>query len=402
MPVYRLRRVRLRSEPRRFRRRTTRRDILLAVNGEASPARGNPARYRAGFRTFSPEVGGTGFVPRSGASCGAVTGAPTRERVIDARFLGASLSQAVMPHGTVGSVTLPRPVGRVPVLTNDANPAVGCRTDPWEPTPGNTRDASFSASRTPAQVPRADATLANVYETACTKHLGFGEQSSAVAQHRVGFTPAVNGGILSLIKDSGGSLENDGDYSIDLLRQGGSDQGPDSHDSTNELKVHVVPAYDSVHQPSEPYATKTYDALDIFADEFNVDVTHEIHIGYWTAASTGKDTYDIIDTLEYQDPFLNYDWEVVTGWVDEMNNNGVANRDGYYSVNACITNNGVDWDHERIVQHEISHNFDAPDRGTLGYEHEKCIMNYEYAYRGIDYWCSEDNYIVDVNINHED
>jgi hypothetical protein len=212
----------------------------------------------------------------------------------------------------------------------------------------------------------------------------------------------VNGGILSLIKDSGGSLENDGDYSIDLLRQGGSDQGPDSHDSTNELKVHVVPAYDSVHQPSEPYATKTYDALDIFADEFNVDVTHEIHIGYWTAASTGKDTYDIIDTLEYQDPFLNYDWEVVTGWVDEMNNNGVANRDGYYSVNACITNNGVDWDHERIVQHEISHNFDAPDRGTLGYEHEKCIMNYEYAYRGIDYWCSEDNYIVDVNINHED
>jgi hypothetical protein len=201
---------------------------------------------------------------------------------------------------------------------------------------------------------------------------------------------------------SGGSLENDGDYSIDLLRQGGSDQGPDSHDSTNELKVHVVPAYDSVHQPSEPYATKTYDALDIFADEFNVDVTHEIHIGYWTAASTGKDTYDIIDTLEYQDPFLNYDWEVVTGWVDEMNNNGVANRDGYYSVNACITNNGVDWDHERIVQHEISHNFDAPDRGTLGYEHEKCIMNYEYAYRGIDYWCSEDNYIVDVNINHED
>ena len=176
-------------------------DILLAVNGEASPARGNPARYRAGFRTFSPEVGGTGFVPRSGASCGAVTGAPTRERVIDARFLGASLSQAVMPHGTVGSVTLPRPVGRVPVLTNDANPAVGCRTDPWEPTPGNTRDASFSASRTPAQVPRADATLANVYETACTKHLGFGEQSSAVAQHRVGFTPAVNGGILSLNQD---------------------------------------------------------------------------------------------------------------------------------------------------------------------------------------------------------
>jgi len=117
-----------------------------------------------------------GFVPRSGASCGAVTGAPIRKRVIDARFLGASLSQAVMPHGTVGSVTLPRPVGWVPVLKNDANPAVGCRTDPWEPMPRNIRDAGFSASRTPAQVPRADVTLGNEYETASTKRSGFGGQ----------------------------------------------------------------------------------------------------------------------------------------------------------------------------------------------------------------------------------
>lgn len=201
---------------------------------------------------------------------------------------------------------------------------------------------------------------------------------------------------------SDGLLNNEGENSINLLRQGGTDQGPDSHDSTNELKVHVVPASNSVHQPSEPYANETYNALGIFANEFNVDVTHEIHFGYWDASGTGKDTFDIIDTLENQDTFLNYDWEVVTGWVDEMNNNGVANRDGYYSVNACITNNGVDWDHDQIVQHEISHNFDAPDRGTLGYEHEKCIMNYEYAWRGIDYWCSDDNYIIDVNINHED
>jgi len=185
---------------RQFIPQTTSGDILPVVNDGASPARGIPACRRVGFRTLS-EVGGTGFVPRSGASCGAVTGAPIRKRVIDARFLrGLSPKRSCSRHGRFGHTS--RPVGRVPVLTNDANPAVGCRTDPWEPTPRNIRDAGFSASRTPAQVPRVDVTLANVYETACTKRLGFDKQSSAVAQYHVGFTPVVNGGILSLHQDS--------------------------------------------------------------------------------------------------------------------------------------------------------------------------------------------------------
>ncbi len=176
------------------------------MNDGASPARGNPACCRAGFRTPLPRSVGPGFVPRSGASCGAVTGTPIRKQVIDARFLGASLPQAVMPHGTVGSVTLPQPVGRVPMLANDANPAVGCRTDPWEPTPESTSDAGFSASRTPVQVPRADVTPVNVQETACTNRWGFDQSSTAVVLHHVGFTPAVNGTMLSLTQDSRGVL----------------------------------------------------------------------------------------------------------------------------------------------------------------------------------------------------
>jgi hypothetical protein len=126
-----------------------------------------------------------------------------------------------MPHGMVGSITRPRPVGRVPVLANDANPAVGCRTDPWEPTPEKTPDAGFSASRTPAQVPRADVTLATPHVTECANRWGFGGQPAAVGPYHVGFTPvsrtrsvlvcerdanrlvtAVNRGILSLIQDS--------------------------------------------------------------------------------------------------------------------------------------------------------------------------------------------------------
>ncbi|MDW7539549.1 hypothetical protein SCJ90_20225, partial [Haloferax volcanii] len=39
--------------------------------------------------------------------------------------------------------------------------------------------------------------LGNVYETACAKRWGFSQPSTAVGQSHVGFTPAVNGGILS-------------------------------------------------------------------------------------------------------------------------------------------------------------------------------------------------------------
>jgi len=53
-----------------------------------------------GFRTGSPEVGGAGFDPRPGASCGPATGAPIRKRVIAARFFNAALSLAVVPRST--------------------------------------------------------------------------------------------------------------------------------------------------------------------------------------------------------------------------------------------------------------------------------------------------------------
>jgi hypothetical protein len=149
-------------------------DVLPVVNDGASPARGNPASCRAGFRTVSPEVDGTGFVPRSGASCGTATCAPIRKRVIDARFLRTSLTQAVMPRGIGGSVPLSRPYlsGRFTVLANDANPASDepWSIRPWEPSPRKTQDVGFSASRTSAQVPKADVTLTNTYDAVRTKH----------------------------------------------------------------------------------------------------------------------------------------------------------------------------------------------------------------------------------------
>lgn len=87
------------------------------------------------------------------------------------------------------------------MLANDANPA--SRKGPWEPSPRNIRDVGFSASRAPAQLPRADVTLENMYATACTKRLGFDSATDCgCVVGRTRFTPAVHGGILSLIKDS--------------------------------------------------------------------------------------------------------------------------------------------------------------------------------------------------------
>jgi hypothetical protein len=120
-------------------------------------------RQRRGFHaTALPE-----------ASCGTATGAPIAKHIIAVRFLGTALTQDVKLAVEGGSVTLSRPVGRFTVLANDANPAAGCRTDPWEPTPRNIQDAGFSASRTSVQVSEADATLDIRHVTACTKRLGF-------------------------------------------------------------------------------------------------------------------------------------------------------------------------------------------------------------------------------------
>lgn len=45
---------------------------------------------------------------------------------------------------------------------------------------------------------------------------------------------------------------------------------------------------------------------------------------------------------------------------------------------------GVDWTHDSIVQHEVSHNFDADEGGWFTYEHPaECIMNYQWAYDSV-------------------
>jgi hypothetical protein len=78
------------------------------------------------------------------------------------------------------------------------------------------------------------------------------------------------------------------------------------------------------------------------------------------------------------------DNDIVLGWVDFLDHNGIAYRNGPYSLCAVKTS-GVDWPHYSIVQHEISHNFGALDQNSA--LHPTCIMNYAHAYGGANIWC---------------
>lgn len=58
------------------------------------------------------------------------------------------------------------------------------------------------------------------------------------------------------------------------------------------------------------------------------------------------------------------DNDIVLGWVYLLDHNGRAYRNGAYSV-CAVQAGGVDWPHDSIVQHEISHNFGALDQGNI-------------------------------------
>ena len=58
----------------------------------------------------------------------------------------------------------------------------------------------------------------------------------------------------------------------------------------------------------------------------------------------------------------------------------------------------MDWPHDSIVQHEVSHNFNAEEGGWWPWEHPICIMNYFWAWWGVDVWCDECWNRVYVNV----
>ena len=138
------------------------------------------------------------------------------------------------------------------------------------------------------------------------------------------------------------------------------------------------------------------------------------YYGFWNASDVSdwdnaskllddlaKDTSWVVDSRN----------DIVIGWVNYANHNGIAYPDGTWDLNndktpdfapyalCAVKASTPDWPHDSIVQHEVSHLFGADDQGYWWWEHPPCIMNYGWAYFGVDCWCDNCKACVSANIN---
>ena len=168
-----------------------------------------------------------------------------------------------------------------------------------------------------------------------------------------------------------------------------------------------------IHVPTEPFESDTKNALERF-ENFNVNVQVMFYYGFWDASdvSDWDDAGKLLDDLARDTSWVvDSRNDIVIGWVDYANHNGLAYIDGTWDLNndnipdfapyalCAVRTSGVDWPHDSIAQHEASHLFGAGDQGTWWWEHPSCIMNYGWAYLGVDNWCDSCEACVANNIN---
>lgn len=165
------------------------------------------------------------------------------------------------------------------------------------------------------------------------------------------------------------------------------------------INVHVYPATDSYHRPSESYQQDTIDAIRRF-DSFGIQTNIVWHYEIWDASNVNPadDANNTILDLRNDCSYIRSDDnDIVLGWVNYLNHNGIAYIDGPFSL-CAVKAAGLDWPHDSIVQHEVSHNFGADDQNSIS--HPTCIMKYLSAYLGTDIWCNSCRSTVNYGINY--
>ncbi len=177
-----------------------------------------------------------------------------------------------------------------------------------------------------------------------------------------------------------------------------------------ELYAWVVPADDMYHAPTESFYQDTKDTLHRFETTFGVTI-HVSYIGGLWDASDVSNRYNasaLLDDLSEDMSWIAVERnDIVIGWVDLADHNGMAYPDGVwynwdgtwgkfspYALCACRTFSGVDWPHDSIAQHETSHLFGADDHTSI----TPCIMDYWDAFWGVDVWCGDCYSCVNENI----
>jgi hypothetical protein len=166
-----------------------------------------------------------------------------------------------------------------------------------------------------------------------------------------------------------------------------------------DVNIFIAKEDSSHHAPTESYYQDTVDALGRFGS-YGITVNRIWHYNFWDASDVTptEQSSSLLDDLEEDTTWvIESPNDIVIGWVNSMDNNGRAWRPGSFSV-CAVKALGVDWPHDSIVQHEVSHNFDADDQNSL--LHPECIMNYLYAQQGTNIWCTSCRNTVDYGIDH--
>jgi hypothetical protein len=178
--------------------------------------------------------------------------------------------------------------------------------------------------------------------------------------------------------------------------------GPHAINGIIDVIINV--AKDTAHKPTEPITADTSAALSRFNTQFGVTMNQQVWFwNYWDASdvSPATDSGLVLDDLRDDTGWMRTQPnDIVLGWAHDIDRNGRAYEDDFSALASDTRVGDVDWPHDSIVQHEISHQFEAPEGGTWPNEHnwQECIMNYYYAYMGTDIWCPTDWNIVNANI----
>ncbi|KKG10859.1 M12 family metallo-peptidase [Methanosarcina sp. 2.H.A.1B.4] len=158
------------------------------------------------------------------------------------------------------------------------------------------------------------------------------------------------------------------------------------------INEYVFVATDSRHKPTQAVTQATYDGLYRF-ENFGIGVNVYWNWNYWDASdispanSTLQALYDLKEDTGWVRGSAN---DMVIGWTHNMDHNGRAfecdiSTNGPFAI-CADTADGVDWSHDILVQHEVSHNFDESDQNSPF--HPTCVMNELCAYLGTDFWCT--------------
>ncbi|MDW7726782.1 MAG: hypothetical protein SCH70_06645 [Candidatus Methanoperedens sp.] len=206
--------------------------------------------------------------------------------------------------------------------------------------------------------------------------------------------------VKKLVKNKKIDLKNAKDTEPLIGILGGPTTGP--HAINGRIDVIINVAKDSAHKPTEPITADTSAALSRFNTNFGVTMNEQVWFwDYWDASDVSPATNasgTLKDLKEDTGWMRTAENDIVLGWAHDLDHNGIAYPDGFFALATDTVVGNLDWSHYSIVQHEISHLFNAPDRGTWYWEHEKCIMNYEWAFLGITKWCNWDYGIIYDNI----